>query len=70
MAGPRSLHELVEDAVQRAALVQEDSHKLAERRRAVAAALDDTLRCIRDWRLRRARFGIGHRRAGTRSRAG
>ena len=70
MTVSRSLHQLLEDAVQRAALVQEYSHELAERQRAVTAALDDTLRCLREGRLKRATFGNGHRRAGRRSRPG
>jgi multidrug efflux pump subunit AcrA (membrane-fusion protein) len=70
MARERSLHELVSDALERAAQAQEESYELLERQREVTAALDDTLRCLRRCRGARARFGNGQRGAGIRARPG
>jgi hypothetical protein len=70
MARERSLHELVSDAIERAARAQEESYELLERQRAVTAALDDTLRGLREGRRARATFGNGQRGAGRPGRPG
>jgi hypothetical protein len=42
-----SLHDLISDAVERAALAQEQSHELVERQQALVTSLHETLEAIR-----------------------